>query len=404
MAGVRRRPPASCAPARIAARIRRPPILLVSAAGIALAGLLLEALFRSARLQSLQAYDAWAFWVPKAKAIYFFGGLDEHVFTTSPGSTYPPLEPILDAAAFHAMGGADTVTLHVQFWFLVAGGVGAIAGLLHRHAPAWLLWPSLLLVLVVPRFGERLLAPQADVLVDVLFVVAALLLALWLRDWRGWRLAAAPVLLAGADLTKREGILFAAVVLVAAFVASSRAPAWPVLGSSARGRSRCVPWRIWAERTRSQGRCPRLRDRPVRPALARSLSFNVLYPTRLWSVLPFVPTIALGVGAIWGDRRLAAFFAAPRPLLFAGGVWSRLGFPELADQRERGTNPIVRYTGAIVVLARGVAPLLVASAWRRREASPDASHPRRGRRDRRRPADRLPARRRGRRRPFPLAR
>ena len=81
------------------------------AAGVALIGLLLEALFRSARLQSLQAYDAWAFWVPKGKAIFFFGGLDERLFTSLPGPTYPPLVPILDAAAFHAMGGVDTVTL-----------------------------------------------------------------------------------------------------------------------------------------------------------------------------------------------------------------------------------------------------------------------------------------------------
>ena len=102
--------------------------VLVSAGGVALTGLLLEALFRSARLQSLQAYDAWAFWVPKAKAIYFFGGLDAQVFTTFPGPTYPPLIPILDAAAFHAMGGVDVVTLHLQYWFLVVGAVAAVAG------------------------------------------------------------------------------------------------------------------------------------------------------------------------------------------------------------------------------------------------------------------------------------
>ena len=86
-------------------------------------------------------------------------GWTQQVFTTAPNPTYPPLQPVLDAAAFHAMGGADVVTLHVQFWFLVVGAVAAVAGLLHRHAPAWLLWPPLLLVLVVPRFGERLLAP-----------------------------------------------------------------------------------------------------------------------------------------------------------------------------------------------------------------------------------------------------
>ena len=50
---------------------------VVTAAGIACVGVLLEALFRSARLQGLQAYDAWAFWVPKAKAIFYFEGLDD---------------------------------------------------------------------------------------------------------------------------------------------------------------------------------------------------------------------------------------------------------------------------------------------------------------------------------------
>src|SRR5262249_22872272 len=156
------------------------------AAGAALTGVFLEALFRAGRLQGLQAYDAWAFWVPKAKAIYFFGGLDHQVFTTYANPNYPPVVPILDAAAFHAMGGADVVTFHLRYWSLVVGATAAIAGCLYRHVPAWLLWPSLVLVLTVPRVASGLLVPQADVLVDVLFVVGALLLALWLRDGRGW--------------------------------------------------------------------------------------------------------------------------------------------------------------------------------------------------------------------------
>ena len=57
-------------------RVSGTPMLLVSAAGIALTGLFLEALLRAARLNSLQEYDAWAFWVPKGKAIFFFDRLD----------------------------------------------------------------------------------------------------------------------------------------------------------------------------------------------------------------------------------------------------------------------------------------------------------------------------------------
>jgi len=347
---------------------RATPIVVVSAAGIALAGLYLEALFRTARLQSLQAYDAWAFWVPKGKAIFFFHGLDEHVFTTTPNAPYPPLQPILDAAAFHAMGGADVVTLHVQFWFLVAGAVAAVAGLLHRHAPAWIVWPSLLLVLVVPRFQERLLVPQADMLVDVLVVVAALLLALWLRDRAGWRLAAAAVLLAGAVNTKREGILFAAAVLAVAFVVS-RPRYWPRLAVASLVVGLAVlPWRIWAAQHDIPSGAPSSFNGD-RLADAIQLSFEVLYSTARWSVVPLVATIAFAAAAVWGDRRLAAYIGLLAFLLFAGGVWSTVGFEELTLTADESGNPIVRYTGSIVLLAAAALPLLLSSVWRRDEGT-----------------------------------
>ena len=347
-------------------RIGAKPIVLVSATGIALAGLYLEALFRAARLHSLQAYDAWAFWVPKGMAIFFFGDFDEHVFTTAPNATYPPLQPIVDAAAFHAIGDADAVTLHVQFWFLVVGAVWAVAGLLHRHTPPWLLWPSLLLVLVVPRFGERLLTPQADVLLDVLVVVAALLVALWIRDAAGWRLAAAVVLLAGAVNTKREGILFAAGVLAVAFVVARPRHWRRLVAASAVVGLAVLPWRIWAERHDIPAGTPPT-FRGDRLADAVQLSFEVLYSNARWSVVPIVATIALGAAVVWGDRRLAAYVGLLALVLFAGGVWSTVGFEELAITADESGNPIVRYTGSIILLGAAAIPVLLSSAWRRRE-------------------------------------
>ena len=96
-------------------------VALVALAGAALVVVYLEALFRSARLSSLSAWDAWAFWVPKAKAIYFFGDLDEQFFRELANPSYPPLVPALEASAFHFMGSADVVTLNVQFWFFACG-------------------------------------------------------------------------------------------------------------------------------------------------------------------------------------------------------------------------------------------------------------------------------------------
>lgn len=347
-------------------RIDGRPIVLVSAFGIALTGLFLEALFRAARLHSLQAYDAWAFWVPKGKAIFFFDGLDEHLFTTAPNASYPPLQPIFDAAAFHAMGGPDQVTLHVQFWFFVVGAVTALAGVLHRHAPEWLIWPSLLLVLVAPRFAERLLMPLADVLLDILVVVAAVLLALWLRDGEGWRLAVAAVLLAGAVNTKREGILLAASLLLVAFLVAGRRH-WPRLAVAALVVGLAiVPWRVWAALHDLPAGAPGSFERG-RLADAVRLSFDVLYSNARWSVVPIVATIALAAAAVWGDRRLAAFVGLLALLLFVGGVWSTVGFADLAVTADESGNPIVRYTGSIVLLAAAFTPLLLSSVWRRVE-------------------------------------
>jgi hypothetical protein len=346
--------------------------LLVTAGGVALVGLLLEAFFRSARLQSLQAFDAWAFWVPKAKAIYFFGGLDEQVFTTSAGPTYPPLVPIVDAAAFHSMGSADTVTFHLQFWFLVVGGVAAIAGSLYRHVPAWALWPPLLLVLVVPRFGERLMTPQADVLVDVLFVVGALQLALWLRDRAGWRLAVVAILFAGGTLTKREGLLYAGLALAVAFAASwgRKRAAWPALAVvTGIVVASAVPWRIWYRSHDITGEAPPSLGAGAsldRAADSLRLSWDVFFDVSLWSVTPFVLLLAIVLAFAWGDRRLASFFAALTVLVFLGGAWVTYSYTDIPITADEALNPIVRYTGALVLLAAVAMPLLVASAWRGR--------------------------------------
>jgi hypothetical protein len=347
---------------------------LATAAGIAATGLVLESLFRAARLQSLQAYDAWAFWVPKAKAIYFFGGLDEQVFTSLPGPSYPPLLPILDAAAFHAMGSADVVTMHVQFWLLVAGGVAAVAGCLHRHVPAWLLWPSLLLVLAVPRFSGHLLIPQADVLVDIFFVVATLLVALWLRDAEGWRLGSAALLLGAAALTKRGGLVFGACVLLVAFGASSarRRREWPrLVAVVAVVAASILPWRLWYADRGISTDAPSANEADGGRLLdSLRLSVEVLYDNALWSVVPLVASIALVAAAVWGDRRLAVFLGIVFALVFAGGVWSTYGYPELPISADEAVNPIVRYTSAIVLLAGCATPLLLTRVWARPREEP----------------------------------
>src|SRR5436190_2137030 len=98
--------------------------------------------------------DVWAFWLPKAKTIVYFGGLDTHAggFTSYPHPDYPPLAPALDATAFRFMGRADPLPLPLQHWVIAVGFLLALAGLLAGRARPVLLWPGLAVVAMMPSF------------------------------------------------------------------------------------------------------------------------------------------------------------------------------------------------------------------------------------------------------------
>ena len=347
---------------------------LVSVAFGVLVIVYLEALFRAGRLAGLSAWDAWAFWVPKAKAIYFFGGLDEQFFRELANPSYPPLVPALEAAAFHFMGSADVVTLHLQFWFLACGFVAAIASLLAPRVPPLLLWPCLLLVLVAPRLVGRNLDPQADFILDYFFALAALLVALWLVEREPWLLAAASLLMAAAVMTKRDGQLLVACIVLAGAVSTWRQWrfAWPRLGLvAAVAIAVHVPWRIWYSSRDLTGDLPSegalaLIDNLDRgwPALESAITTVLDYD--LWLVI--VPLVGLGIvlAYVAGARTLPTYALSLYALVIAGLTWVLWSFTELELPfvQDEGVNPIVRLSASLVVAAAAILPLLLDAAWR----------------------------------------
>ena len=344
--------------------------LVVTAAGVAVVGIYLETLFRSARLEGLYSFDGWAFWVTRGKAIYYAGGFDPDVFAAVPHQSYPPVVPILDAAAFHAMGSVDVVTLHVQYWLFALGFVVAVAGLLVRRVPAWILWPSLALVLVVPRMRVSLLAAQADYLLDYLVVAAAILIVLWLSERRPWHLHAAVPLLACGAIVKREGIVFAACVLLAAAVASwhSRRWAWPRLAVAASGVVVVtVPWHLWYSANGIHGELGTGGSRDIlsqRTLDSLRLAFDVLAGSGRWSVIPTIGLVAVVLAAVWGHRSHAAFVGIAVALLTLAGASTSVVFPDVGVTEDEAVNPIVRLTAGTVLLVACLTPLLLADVWR----------------------------------------
>lgn len=352
--------------------------LVVTAVGVAAAGLLLEALFRSARLAGLYSWDAWSFWVPKGKAIYLFGELDPGFFAALPGSSYPPLVPVLDAAAFHALGGMDASTLHLQFWFIGLGFVWALAGLLADRVPSFILWPSILLALVAPRLGPRFTVPEADLLLDVLFVLAAILVLLWLLEEERSALVLAGVLLCGLVLTKREGILLALLLVGTAFAVSLDRwrQVWRPL--SLVGLAVVLagaPWRIWylVHGLEGEGSGVGAEDGAERLRPSLELAFDALFSGSYWSLVVPVAVGALVLGALARAYLLVGFVGV---LVFAVTVSGGLitwAVPELEITQELAANPIVRYLGAAALLCATTTPLLLAHVWRHATSVGEAS-------------------------------
>lgn len=341
----------------------------LTAVGIALLVVYLASLFRVARLLGVFSFDGWAFWVTRGKAVYFFDALDPQVFASVPHPSYPPLIPILDAAAFHAMGGPDAITLHVQYWCFAVGFVAAVAGLLARRVPPWILWPSLLLALVLPRMRSSVLAVQADLPLDYLLVAAAILLALWLADRQPWRLHAVAILLCGAALVKREGLVLSACLLVAALAAT--APSWrstwsrlALVGLAVAAVG--IPWRLWYEAHGIDGELGAggLGDLVSGHTIdSLRLAADVLWDTGLWSAVPTVGVAAVFLAAFWGSRSLAVFAGVLVLLLTLAGASTSVVFPEVGVTADEAVSPIVRLTAGTALALGCLTPLLLAGVW-----------------------------------------
>jgi hypothetical protein len=351
--------------------VRAPVWSLVAAVGAALVVVYCEALFRSGRLASLTEFDGWFFWVAKARAIFFFGDLDKQFFRELPHHGYPPLVPTVEAAAMRFMGSADVVTLHLQFWFLFVGFVGALIGLLALRVRPVFLWPPLLLVLATPRVSGYALQAQADFLLEELLAVAALLIALWLVDRSDWQLVAAGILLAAAMLSKREGTLFGACVVLAALGVTwaQRRSAWPRLVAVAlTALAATLPWWILLHVRGLSAETPEAGGLGLFSHLdlawpSLKLTFSSLFDYRQWLVVAPVAALAIAGAFAAGARRLPGYAA----LLFVFGIaaltYTTWAFPSIPITKAP-INPIIRLTGWLVLATPALIPLVLEDGWR----------------------------------------
>jgi len=226
----------------------RGPIALGAAGLLGLYGLVL--LVRTCLGGASTSWDAWAVWIPKAKSIVLFDGIDLGVggFASFAHPYYPPLVPGMDAVVFRFLGSIDPTRLPVQEWLLFAAFVGSVAGLLAGRVPAQILWPSLLALALMPSLSRLVGSSLADFPLAILFGLAGLCAAVWLLEGAGAYLAMSAVLLAAAALTKNEGLplglLLAATLVVAALLTRRRTIAAAALLLPIPLLS-VLPWKLW---------------------------------------------------------------------------------------------------------------------------------------------------------------
>ncbi len=350
-----------------------PRLTLLGAMSVAGVAAYYAGLFRAARLQStLGEWDGWWFWVPKAKAIYYFGDLDPDLLVFLANQSYPPGLPAFHALAFHAMGSPDDVTLHLQYWIYAVGFTAALAGLLATRVRQNILLPLLLPLLLTPSFVNRSTTTYADLPLGYLVAVAAVLVYLWLHERRGWQLVVATVLLSGAAVTKREGLLLAACVVLAGLAASwsTRRSAWPrLLASGLVVSALAVPWVLWRVGQGLHGDAPSAGplggfDDSERAWPTVRLVVATLVDNEFWLLVPAVALVAtalvLAVRA-WSGAIYTLTFTCLAAAVSTWAIWSVPTFPLSQDD---SVNPIVRLTGTSVLVLAALTPLLLESAWR----------------------------------------
>jgi hypothetical protein len=335
-----------------------------AAALAAVAALVLVVILYAFHREPLIAYDAWNFWIPKAKAIFYFGGLDEQLFRSLPAPSYPLFMPTLDAMAFRFADSVDPALLMLQYWLLLVGLVAAAAALLDGLARRSLIWLSLALFVALPEVAHRWFWLIGDWPLDVFFVVTALLLVRWLSTDERWPLALAPLPLAATLAIKREGQILALALLVGALVVTrgERRRAWLPLGAIFAGTYLVValPWRLWWTSRHltsdlAEGGTGHLGS-VGRVFGSVGVVLSAFGSYQLWQLA--IPIgIVLAVAALSVRPRVAAFYLSIVVVVLAGFTWIVWSDPSIPLHAKDVPQRIPRATGAVALLSLVTAPL-----------------------------------------------
>ncbi len=339
------------------------------AASLGALGTIIVAALAAFRVAPVAAYDGWAMWGMKARAISELGGADPRVFASPAYERlhleYPLLLPALHALPLQADETFSSNTIVLSCLAFGLAGLIAVWGLLRDRVRASVLLPTIAAIATAPAFFGQLATGYADVPLAMLIAAGVVTAACWLVDRNtGW-LALVTIFFAAAALTKNEGLLFAAASYIAlAAVATGRRQRVALSGMVV--ALLYAPWKAYATYHHlgapdydlsSSFNLPWVLERLDRgPIAAESLLREALGPDE-FGLLVLLAVVAIGVTVVVGPRDLGFFGAGFAALSLVGITWVYVLTPyELTSYLGSNGDRVIM---APVLGAAALVPLLV---------------------------------------------
>ncbi len=175
--------------------------------------MILWCLFRLAGLEGIQEFDAAAFWVFKAKLLFYCTGAETRAWLTNPAFTYahldyPLLVPLLYSFTYGALGHVNEFV--IKFWnqwmllLLPWGTLGA--GQFPNKRP-WLVASAATVIILLPMTLDYTQMEGGTVPLFFFNVLGSIQIALGLAEKQNARLRLGLLVFMGAAMVKFEGII-----------------------------------------------------------------------------------------------------------------------------------------------------------------------------------------------------
>lgn len=185
-----------------------------------------------ALVRPLFPWDAWASWAQKARVWFELGHMAPFVSSetwpserlagklTVVGHAYPPTIPLIQVWTLLGLGRWDEVAMNLP-WVLCMGSLGlALYGQLRWYGLSALgALAAVYLLVSLPLLNTHVaLAGYADLWMAATVSLAGMALAQWMRDGDRRQAVLAVILMLAATQIKREGMIWAGVLLLAVLV------------------------------------------------------------------------------------------------------------------------------------------------------------------------------------------